>query len=132
MFLFWEQTLFPLLCYGRPPYSKHILVLGSSYGCLWDFYINSMPSWWACSFPFRDGVRGIFCFFPPSSQFVPPPSSQMLPEMFLITHRFYSLCFARRSTPFNINYNPRLHVYFYFAIGAAKRCFLSWVLHVPE
>jgi hypothetical protein len=52
--------------------------------------------------------------------------------MFPITPRFYPLCFAQSSTPFNINYNPRLHIYFYFAIGVAKRCFLSGVLHVPK
>jgi hypothetical protein len=29
MFLFWEGTMFGLLCYGRPPYPKDILVVGS-------------------------------------------------------------------------------------------------------
>jgi len=69
------------------------------------------------------GSEGSFVFSPLLPNLF-PPSSQMLPKMFLITPRFYPLCFARRWTPFNISYNPRLHVYFYFAIGAAKRCFL--------
>jgi hypothetical protein len=31
-----------------------------------------------------------------------------------------------------INYNPRLHIYFYFATGGAKRYFLWGMLHVSN
>jgi len=44
MFLFWEETMFRLLCYGRPPYSKHISVVASSYGYFGDFYIKKIAS----------------------------------------------------------------------------------------
>jgi len=44
MFLIWERTMFRLLCYGTPPYSKHISVVASSYGYFWDFYIKKITS----------------------------------------------------------------------------------------
>lgn len=51
-----------------------------------------------------------------------PSSSQKLPWMFPTTPTFYPLCFAQTSTPFNMNYNPRVHIQFYFETGAANRC----------
>jgi hypothetical protein len=77
------------------------------------------------------GWEGFFCFLPPSSQFVPLKFSKGS-QVFQITTRFYPICFAQTSTPFNINYNPRVHIYFYFATRGAKRCFNCGVLHVPK
>ncbi len=74
-------------------------------------------------FPFwcGDGLGGIFCL-PPLLPDLFPSSSQKLPEMFPTTPTFYPLCFAQTSTPFNMDYNPRVHIYFYFETGVAKSC----------
>jgi hypothetical protein len=74
-------------------------------------------------FPFGVGMgwEG-FSVFSPLLPDLFPSSSQKLPKMFPTTPTFYPLCFAQTSTPFNMNYNPRVHIYFYFETGAAKRC----------
>jgi hypothetical protein len=59
----------------------------------------------------QDPLGGIFCFFTPFFPICSPEFPKAL-RMFPIMPRFYPLCFARRSTLFNINYNPRLHIYF--------------------
>jgi hypothetical protein len=58
--------------------------------------------------------------------------SQKVLTMFPITPTFYPICLAPSSTPFNINYNPRVHIYFYFAARATKRCFRWGVLPIPK
>jgi hypothetical protein len=85
MFLFWEGTMFGLLCYGRPPYPKDILVVGSSYGYLWDFYIKKIV--YAPALGGRG--RGGFFFFV-YSQCVP----EVFPDMFPIAPHFNPIFFS--------------------------------------
>ncbi len=40
-----------------------------------------MSSWWACSFPFPDGVGGIFCFFTPFFPICSPEFPKASPDV---------------------------------------------------
>ncbi len=63
-----------------------------------------------------------FLSFPPFFLICSPQVPKSFPRCSQRHLRFIPLCFAQTSTPFNMNYNPRVHIYFYFETGAAKRC----------
>jgi hypothetical protein len=79
----------------------------------------SMHSWMIQFFPFWGGGRDT------SSQSVPkciprdvPNSAWVLSNM--VCSKFNSLVYKLK------RWNPRVHIYFYFATGGPKKCFYGW------
>ncbi len=117
--------MFRFLCYGRPPYSKHILVVGSSCGYLWHFYIKKITSALALGRRARRG--GVWFLF-----FVYSPSIlKLFPNMFPIAPPFNPIFFSSCSSSIHISCErgaPRKHdkVCFYFGGGKHIFMFLCW------